>query len=77
LTIRPVTQTAEVDVNNASMKEHPFVFEIGSIRRNEPTRITERNPIARIRGGVSLVFIGNCMQNISFFTIFITIITLS
>ncbi len=65
MTIRPVTQTAEVDVNNASMKEHPFVFEIGSIRRNEPMRMTERNPIARIRGGVSLVFIGNCTQYVT------------
>jgi hypothetical protein len=61
--MRPVTQTAEVEVNNASMKEHPFVFETGSIRSSAPVRITEKNPSARICGGESLSFIRMLWQD--------------
>ena len=59
MTISPVTHTADVDVNNASTKEHPPTFDIGSIRSNAPVRITDRNPIASIRGGDSFSFMSN------------------
>jgi len=54
-TINPVTQTADVDVNSASIKEHSFVFAIGSIRRIAPKRITDRKPRTRICGGENFI----------------------
>jgi hypothetical protein len=56
-TIRPVTHTAEVDVKKASIKEHPPIFETGSMRINAPARITDRKPITSICGGDKLTFI--------------------
>ena len=42
----PVTQTAEVEVNNASEKgvASPLRLENGSIKRNVPKRITPEKP---------------------------------
>jgi hypothetical protein len=42
----PVTQTAEVEVNNATTRlfHVPLLVEIGSINSRVPTAITARNP---------------------------------
>ena len=46
-TTRPVTQTAEVEVNSAYIKEAPSLscVETGSISSRLPARITSINPI--------------------------------
>ena len=45
-TIKPVTQTAEVDVNRATNGsfQPPEALEIGSISRQVPNRIAPKNP---------------------------------
>lgn len=55
MTIRPVTQTAEVAVNRASIRPHerPGGEEKGRYRRNVPSAITAAKPIMMIWEGES------------------------
>ncbi len=49
IVINPVTQTADVDVNSASIYEIvPFVLLIGNHNKNAPIKITAKNPNASI-----------------------------
>ena len=50
-TINPVTQTAEVDVNKASIQVIPLTVELGSIKRRVPTKMTNRKLKIKIIAG--------------------------
>ena len=54
-TVNPVTHKAEVDVNNASIKESwtPFVTAIGSLSKKVPITMSIKNPVTNTREGVN------------------------
>jgi len=54
-TTSPVTQVAEVEVNNASINstEFPLVLEMGNISSKAPIRIIDAKPSTSICGGES------------------------
>lgn len=56
-TIRPVTQSAEVAVNKASINDivFPLLREIGKYKRKVPKQIINANPPDNTREGVSLI----------------------
>jgi len=59
-TVSPVTQTAEVDVKRASMKEiSPDVVEKGSMRRNAPASIAAIKLNIRKEAGLNLLNLFN------------------
>jgi hypothetical protein len=57
-TTKPVTQTADVEVNKASMSpgDTPADVDTGSIRRTVPTRITAANELTISLVGVAQFF---------------------
>jgi hypothetical protein len=50
-TIKPVTQTAEVEVKRASIQVIPPTVELGSMSNTVPTRITRRKLRIKIKAG--------------------------
>jgi hypothetical protein len=60
LTIRPVTQTADVAVKAASTAEIPLTVEKGIISSIVPARIKDRNPAIRVLEGFRRFFIIFC-----------------
>lgn len=51
----PVTQTEDVDVKSASVKEIPLVVDIGSISRTVPAAMSRRKPVRSILWGDAFV----------------------
>ena len=53
----PVTQTAEVSVNRASIKDMPFFVENGNINNNVPDSMTKRKMKTIRTGGENFFLI--------------------
>jgi hypothetical protein len=51
-TIRPVTQTALVDVNKASIGERYLVVAFGNLSRKAPTRIIKMKLLTNSKAGL-------------------------
>lgn len=66
-TVRPVTQTADVDVNSASTKRMGLsVDAFGSISSNVPMAIRRANPIIVARAGDLKNVLNTCLLDMLF-----------